>query len=91
MAAGFDEEDYEDEHGPVEVWPEIVSVVNVFIAMDTQWRVGMNGATGLDYTALPVVLRMTEIPRKKWPDAFADIRVMERAALNEIHGIREDE
>lgn len=91
MAAGFDEEDYEDEHGPVEVWSENVSVVNVFIAMDTQWRVGMNGATGLDYTALPVVLRMTETPRKTWPSAFQDIRVMERAALNEMHGIREDE
>ena len=29
--------------------------LNVFVAMSTQWRVGNNGATGLDYAALPVV------------------------------------
>lgn len=89
MAAGFTEEDYEAD--PVEVWPENLPVVGVFQAMETQWRVGMEGATGLDYNALPTVLRLTRVPRAKWPDVFEDLRTMERAALKEIHGTPEKE
>lgn len=57
---------------------------NVFIAMLTQWRVGVRGATGLDYGPLPGVLRMMGVPRKDWPDVFDGIRVMEDAALEQI-------
>lgn len=49
--------------------------------MDTQWRVGMNGATGLDYGVLPVVLRMVAVPRAMWAEVFDGVRVMETAAL----------
>lgn len=73
----------------MQVWQENLPTVKAFIAMDTQWRVGMSGATGLDYAALPVVLRLSELPRKSWPEVFQDIRLMERAALNEMNGIPE--
>jgi hypothetical protein len=53
----------------------------VFDAMRTQWRVGMNGAAGLDYTSLPVVLRLQSIPRNDWPDTFDCVRVMEAEAM----------
>lgn len=53
--------------------------------MATQWRAGMGGATGLDYAALPSVMQMVGIPRKKWPELFEDIRTMEAAALNHMH------
>ena len=53
----------------------------MFIAMSTQWRVGMSGATGLDYGALPGVLRMSGIARKDWAEVFEGVRVMEDAAL----------
>lgn len=49
--------------------------------MGTQWRVGMSGAIGLDYNALPVVMAMTGIPENERPAVFEDLRVMETAAL----------
>lgn len=56
--------------------------MNVFIAMSTQWRIGMNGATGLDYNVLPTVMRLQAIPRIDWPDTFDCVRVMEAEAMN---------
>lgn len=66
------------------VWPDNWPIVEAFEAMTTQWRVGMRGATGLDYAVLPVVLRMRGIARADWPDTFYGIRVMESAALDVI-------
>lgn len=63
------------------IWPDNLPSVNVFIAMSTQWRTGMAGATGLDYGALPAVLRLTAVPRAQWPEVFESIRVLEDAAL----------
>jgi hypothetical protein len=67
-----------------EVWPDNWLPVHVFDAMSTQWRVGASGVIGLDYNALPQVLRLTEVPRKRWADIFSDVRVMESAALKKI-------
>lgn len=53
----------------------------MFIAMSTQWRIGMSGATGLDYNALPVVMKLGGIPAKDRPAVFEDVRIMEDAAL----------
>lgn len=53
--------------------------------MGTQWRVGMSGATGLDYAALPVVMRLAGIPAKDRADVFEGIRTMEDAALTKMH------
>jgi hypothetical protein len=69
---------------PVEVWEENAAAFQVFTAMVTQWRVGMNGPTGLDYAALEPVMRLTGVPRKEWPGVFADLRLMEDAALEEM-------
>lgn len=66
----------------VEVWPDNVSAVNTFVAMSTQWRMGPCGPIGLDYAALPAVLRLTSTPRSAWPDIFDCLRVMESEALN---------
>lgn len=49
--------------------------------MGTQWRVGMAGAIGLDYAALPAVMALSRIPEADQPEVFADLRVMESAAL----------
>jgi hypothetical protein len=56
----------------------------VFVAMSTQWRVGMSGPTGLDYNALPTVLRLTGAARGDWADLFEAVRVMEDAALEKM-------
>lgn len=75
----------EEASGPApEIWPDNVQSVNVFIGMQTQWRVGANGATGLDYNTLPFVMRMVGVPRKEQPEVFQDIRVMEDVALEII-------
>jgi hypothetical protein len=70
---------------PVEVWPDNVPTISVFISMSTQWRVGMSGATGLDYTALPTVMRLTGVPAADRAEVFEGIRLMEDAALTKMH------
>lgn len=69
----------------VEIWPCNVNAVNAFVAMGTQWRIGPAGAYGLDYAVLPHVLRLTLIPRPAWAEVFESIRVLEGAALEEMH------
>jgi Phage related hypothetical protein (DUF1799) len=49
--------------------------------MQTQWRTGMSGATGLDYSALNEVWERLDVPLSRRDDVFQDIRVMENAAL----------
>jgi hypothetical protein len=74
----------EEAVGPgFEVWPDCWDAVEVFRAMDTQWRhAGMAGVyIGLEYAALPVVMQLKRIPKKKWPEVFEDLRALETAAL----------
>jgi hypothetical protein len=43
----------------------------------------MAGATGLNYPGVETCMRMHGLPRKKQPQLFAAIQVMEQAALEE--------
>lgn len=54
---------------------------HVFLALRTQWRIGMAGPTGLDYAVLPAVLRLEGVAAKDRAQMFEDLRVMEAAAL----------
>lgn len=63
----------------VEVVPDVWESYLVFSAMSTQWRVGMNGATGLDYSVIPNVLELLNIKNKA--AVFDDLRIMEIKAL----------
>lgn len=65
----------------IEVWDVNWSAFCVFHSMSTQWRVGMGGATGLDYAAIPVVAKMIGYKKKEVQDMFPDIQVMENEAL----------
>jgi hypothetical protein len=57
----------------------------VFVALSTQWRMApMGGVVGLDYSAIAPVLELSGIPREQWTDVFADLRVMEQAALQSM-------
>ncbi len=67
------------EKSDIDIWPEHWEAVAAFGAMQTQWRIGMGGPTGLDYTALPVVMDMLEIADRR--QAFDGLIVMERTAL----------
>ena len=73
----------------VDVWPDNLPALNVFIAMSTQWRrAGSAGqAVGLDYTALPEVWRRTKTPSDQRDLVFDDLRVMEDAALEQMQRV----
>jgi hypothetical protein len=65
----------------VEVWPEHWTVFRLFCSLQTQWRVGMCGPTGLDYAALYPLLDRLATTDEEWEEMFNDIQVMEREAL----------
>lgn len=67
------------------VWPENMRVVNVFLSLGTQWRVGMSGVSGLDYTAVKAVMEMSGIKRKDQAEMLYLIGVMEKEALSVMH------
>lgn len=69
----------------IEIWAENWPVFQIFAYdLTTQWRIGMCGATGLDYNVLPFLFRARGIARSKWGEALDDIRAMEQAALSEM-------
>jgi hypothetical protein len=79
-ALGMTPEDYPD--NGVECWELNLHALTAFTAMDTQWRIAASGhPIGLDYAALPAVLRLSGIPRAAWPDTFDALRVMESEAI----------
>jgi hypothetical protein len=68
------------ETAPCEIWQSNWKTVQLFIAMGTQWRVGMGGATALDYVAIPVVALAMGIKLTK--GRLGGLRVMEGEALS---------
>lgn len=70
-----------DDGSKAEIWPENMPAVMAFDAMGTQWRVSHCGATGLDYSALPAVLRLLGIARAQWSDVFDALRILEDEAM----------
>lgn len=66
---------------PLELLPECVPAVELFLACETQWqRAGMSGIpTGLDYAGVAAVAAM--LGRRVGRGLFADLRTMENAAL----------
>ena len=65
-----------------ELWPEHQAVVLLFMDLQTQWRLcPMGRCRGFDYAALESVLRLKSVAPDQWAGLFADLQVMERAAL----------
>lgn len=65
----------------VEVWDINWNSFTLFHALTTQWRVGMGGATGLDYSVIPAVGKMLGFKNKQINEMFPDLQVMENEAL----------
>lgn len=79
-AFGFSPEDYQGED-EFAVWPDNWQALDVFCAMQTQWRFTQMGPTGLDYSALESTLRLRGVRKRDRADVFEAVRIMESAAL----------
>ena len=71
------------------VWPENRAAVEFFLSSATQWRVGPNGRTGLDYAALMAVLPLYEVRPRRQRRLFAQLQVLEIETL-EWHARRRE-
>lgn len=80
---GFVLADYDDD--VAEVWPENFEAFELFSTLQTQWRTGMSGPTGLDYNTLFTFMTLKKLSYERHCELLDDIRVMESAALTEIH------
>jgi hypothetical protein len=67
------------------VWPENWPAFEVFHRLQTQWRVGGVGPTGLDYNVLFVLLDRKRLNDEDFDQFVADIQVMEFAALEAMN------
>ncbi len=63
------------------LWQDNVASFEIFVALQTQWRIGMGGPTGLDYAAVPVVMELQQVAPDDRRRIFDDVRVMEAEAL----------
>lgn len=69
----------------IAVYPDCWNALQVFDALRTQWRVDFGRRTGLDYAALtPLFWQSQGIKKRHRAELFADLAVMERAALQAI-------
>lgn len=68
----------------VEVWPDNWLPWSVFRWLDTQWCIGVNGATGLRYEVFPEARLRFGIAPDKWPDLCDDLQALEAAALEQM-------
>lgn len=72
-----------DDAQPHHLWPEHAPAFELFcVDLRTQWRVGMGGRTGLDYTACVAALRLRHT-RQRTAELLDDLRVLEHAYLDE--------
>lgn len=84
LAAMVPDEQAEADAAPVYLWPEHVRAFEAFKGLQTQWRVGMQGATGLDHAAVLAALHATQ-PRRLVAQLYREIQVLELATLGYWH------
>lgn len=63
----------------VELWPENVESIALFMRVQTQWRTGQAGPTGLDYAGVHAAMRLMRVRCSL--EFFDDLQAMETAAL----------
>jgi len=64
------------------VWQENADTVDMFMSLQTQWKVGpMGGYLGLDYPGVSAALNTVVRSWRRRRDLFVNLQVMERAAL----------
>lgn len=73
-------QDEADETGPLVVWPENWAAVDLFLRLQSQWRVTPSGRLGgLRYDAVEAVMRMTGARKRR--RLFGELQDMEHAVI----------
>ena len=63
------------------LWPDNVAAWNAWQGVQTQWRAGMAGATGLDYAGVRAALDESGLSGDERRDIWRGIQAAERATL----------
>ena len=71
------------------LWPENERTWRLWLQVQTQWRVGLDGKTGLDYAGVQACMELRRIPRRQRPRLFEQMHAMELAALGAWRDARE--
>lgn len=75
----------EEEPESFGILPENIEALNWFLQMQTQWRVGMNGLTGMDYGVFLQWAKEEGVKRLDRVWLLGDLRMMEREFLNSLY------
>jgi hypothetical protein len=67
------------------ILPENVDALNWFLLMQTQWRVGMNGLTGMDYGVFLQWAKEEGVKRLDRLWLLGDLRMMEGEYLATLY------
>lgn len=70
-----------DDREPLALWTCHLDAWDLFGRVQTQWRTSMGGSEGLDYNAVEVVMARRKVPEDRRDRLFADLQVIEQAAL----------
>lgn len=86
----------EREQSEYDVYEDNMQSLGIFLLLATQWRVlagGLGRAVwlGIDYSSIPPVLDMLEVPVAERAAIFGDLRLMERAALPVLNRKRDSD
>ena len=81
-AGAFNQPQTDEEPECIYLWPESVDAWEHWRALQTQWRAGMAGATGLDYAGVRAYLDECGVePGPERRELFECIRACEHACL----------
>jgi hypothetical protein len=72
------------------LWPCNLPAWNLFWDVQTQWRHGFNGPTGLDYQGVTAWMQANAIPGEQWAELLCGVRACERARLEVWADMRAD-
>lgn len=62
--------------------------MSVFCRVETQWRTGLIGATGLDYNVVLRLLDDEDLTREERRELLDDIKVLEVQALQTMRDLK---
>jgi len=68
-----------------DLWEENWPAIQLYIHLQTQWRVGMGGPYGLDYNVVFHELDRRGLDREAYDEMMAAMRVIEEAALKALN------